>query len=269
MLLSHNRQQVKQKVQEELEKKMAKKKVVVEEEKKANNINDAFHGINPEDFDSDDILALKVLREGRNRWWKLVEPYKRINESMTQFADRCGFDRVAVHRWKTAGTKPRPENALKILKNLGVPDADAKTIFNKFVGIKETVATTEEGYVYPDAEGINREGRLGFRSIWLETSNINPASVKLVVCDTESMSPEIRPRDLMLVDMSKTTPRTGKTYLIEITDDPDTQIICKLFTLPNREISVVYENKEVYPGFKISQDLVLIHGEVVFIGRML
>lgn len=231
------------------------------------------HGVTPEHFESDEEKKLRKIEEGRNLWYRKVIRYKKPTESNRQFATRCGLtDGGIVGRWFYEGRKPqKPTEARRILESLGVPEDEAKEIMFGLIGMEpetqtETVSTAQ-GYVYPDSEGIeNASGRLGFKAVFLDTNKIKSASVKLVVCDTQSMVPEIRPKDMMLIDMSKTSPVSGKTYLMETEDGT---ILCELYPVHGKKYSVIFKNNDVYPNYQIPQEECVIHGEVVFIGRLL
>lgn len=210
------------------------------------------------------------VEEGRKLWFYKIAPYKKPIESESQFIKRCGLsDRGVWGRWFLEGRKPHLATAKRVLDNLQIPEAEAKEILTGLTGVSidESSAATQEGYIYPDSDGVeSATGRLGFKSVFLETSGVKPQSVKMAICDTQSMMPEIRPRDMMLIDMSKTTPTGGKTYLIETEDG---QILCELYPVPGKKFSVIFKNNDVYPNYQIPQEEVVIHGEVVFIGRLL
>ena len=237
--------------------------------------NGAFHGITPEHIKRTQERfeeKEKIRQRKREIWCYEIEKYRFPNESDTDFVARMGAkDRGLPGRWEIEGRIPQPVRARAYLEALNVPQEEISRIMFNITGVREQPGdVSQEGYVYPDTNGTkDASGRLGFKSVFLETNKIKPESVKLVICDTQSMVPEVRPRDMMLIDMSKTNPKAGKTYLIEVTDDPDTQVVCKLYPISNKQYSVVFENKDVYPTYKIEQGLVVIHGEVVWIGRLL
>lgn len=272
MLRVNNTQQVKSQVKKEQkmknddDEKDRKEKEKKERERRISDMGKtAFHGIVPEHIKR----ANEIKEQRRRKWCYEVERYRNPNESDTDFVKRMGEkDRGLPGRWLGEGRIPHPQRARSILEKLGVPPNEIERIMYGLTG-EEFRGTGQAGYVYPDNNGPSKDGRIGFKEVFLKTNDIKPQSVKMVVCDTQSMFPEIRPRDFMLVDMSKTVPLSGKIYLIEMVDDPGTQIVCRLFALPNKEFSVAFDNKEVYPGYKVIQDLVLVHGEVVFVGRML
>lgn len=213
------------------------------------------------------------LLDKLEKWWVYIKDYKKPTESLSQFSLRLGCARDEAFNWKTRGRIPRPEKLIAILDALNVSDEKRKEILNKAIGVPKNnhhEVEKNEGYVYPNRDGVDvGDGRLGFKNIWLETNNIKPESVKLVVCETPAMTPEIKQRDMLLVDMSKTIPQNEKIYLLEVADEPDNQIVCKIFTLPGKKYNITFLNNDVYPNFKVDQEDVIIHGEVVFVGRMI
>lgn len=207
-------------------------------------------------------------------WMRAVNKYRKPLESMNQLSKRAGFLKEnKAFQWFKRDSVPHANRIVPILVNLGATEEDANEVFKDMYGvpdISETAVSIAEGYVYPNHNGVDdAEGRLGFKNVFLETNNIKPEAVKLVICDTQAMEPFIRQRDMLLVDMSKTTPQSGKIYLLELTDEPDQQIVSKVAVIPGRRYNIIFENKEIMNSYAVDQDGVLIHGEVVFVGRLL
>ncbi|UWQ00824.1 hypothetical protein K3X44_09875 [Aliiroseovarius crassostreae] len=119
---------------------------------------------------------------------------------------------------------------------------------------------------------VNFEGppidHLAFSKIWLEQNGINAGACVLINVKGDSMEPSIYDGDLVMIDRSKTTIRTGQLYVFR---DDDTLRLKRLDVIPDTAITLRSDNPKYPPEPRTDEAMNAIAegvvGEVVWSGH--
>lgn len=110
--------------------------------------------------------------------------------------------------------------------------------------------------------------RIAFRMDWLRrAARGNIGDLVVLTVDGDSMEPTLRQGDTVLVDMGQQRP-SQKDGIYVIRTDGGLQVKRVAVNPTNRRVSVISDNRELYPTFSdIEPDAIHVIGRVIWLGR--
>jgi phage repressor protein C with HTH and peptisase S24 domain len=105
---------------------------------------------------------------------------------------------------------------------------------------------------------------LAYRHEWLHARNLTAGNLFEMSVAGDSMEPELRTGDTVLVDRSQKDIRGGAIYVLRVGDD---LVIKYLQRLPGGRVQVSSENSDAYPSYEVTQQH-FESGEVEVLGRV-
>ena len=211
------------------------------------------------------MLTLEQIREG------LAQPGK----SQKGLAAAMGVDESTVSRLLSG---KRPLRAHEIPVILGYLEAGAapggaglpeivQIGGDRFAMLPVHDATVSAG---PGAEGEEAvpASRIAFRVDWLKrVARGKLGDLVVLTVDGDSMEPTLRQGDTVLVDIGQRHP-TRKDGIYVIRTDGGLQVKRVAANPTNGRISVISDNRELYPSFAdLSPDEIRVIGRVIWLGR--
>lgn len=198
----------------------------------------------------------------------------RGNESQQSFADFLGIGRSTLARYESDEYVPDAEVILKLavsrnvdplwlLTGRGAPNADARAssvdgdfvkvpFFDQPVAAGHGAAALLAAPMRWNAWRREYLARRGLQADWLAEFTV----------ENDSMEPELRGGDTVLVNMNDRAIRAGSIYVLRIGDD---LVVKYLQRLPGERIQVSSAN-DAYPTYEISE--AELDHEVEIIGRV-
>lgn len=115
-----------------------------------------------------------------------------------------------------------------------------------------------------EAEEIDKY--LAFKSSWVHNSlRANPGDLFALNVQGDSMGDEVRDKDTILVNRTKQRLLHGKIYLLTVGET----LLVKRYALTPEGPMAVSEEKSVYLPIPLRPDEYTVHGQVVWVGRVL
>lgn len=182
--------------------------------------------------------------------------YFRSKKNLTQgeLAKLTGVSGKQVSDYEVGRSIPRHKTLLKILNALDITETD----FSSYDPLLFNWDNHDDVVVFND-ENLEATLHLPHSVLTRIGMNINKALV--FIHQSDSMSPTINPRDLVLIDTSKTEIKDGKIYLLEFHGE---KILFRVFKNIDGTITLTRDNT-LYPPMQTSNiDDLNIIGEAVF-----
>lgn len=195
---------------------------------------------------------------------RLKAERQRIGVAPTEFAALCGVSRTTQFNYEAGGRAPDAEYLLR---------AHEAGVDVQYVVTGRKAECREDFVVVPQydveasagAGALNgtetTAGGLSFSRQWLTKRGLNPSTLKVIHVSGESMLPRLSDGDKVLVDISDTTPKSGRAYVL-LQGEELLVKHCQL--LPDGLLRVSSANSD-YPTYDI--DLSKTHG-VSIVGRV-
>ncbi|RXF75202.1 helix-turn-helix transcriptional regulator [Hansschlegelia zhihuaiae] len=108
---------------------------------------------------------------------------------------------------------------------------------------------------------------LAFDTEWLRRRGINPKNAHVLTARGDSMEPTIRSGDILLVDTSIDRIEDAGIYIVRV---GGLLLLKRIHVKMNRSLTLISDNKEVYPPEEISADEAVdlyVAGRVMWFGR--
>lgn len=195
---------------------------------------------------------------------RLKAERQRIGVAPTEFATLCGVSRTTQFNYE-AGDRAPDADYLQRAHEAGI-DVQYVVTGNKaecredFVVVPQYDVAASAGAGALNGTEIT-SGGLSFSRHWLAERGLNPSSLKVINISGESMLPRLSDGDKVLVDVSDTAPKSGRTYVL-LQGEELLVKHCQL--LPDGLLRVSSSNSD-YPTYDI--DLSKTHG-VLIVGRV-
>lgn len=195
---------------------------------------------------------------------RLKAERQRIGIAPTEFATLCGVSRTTQFNYEAGDRAPDAEYLQR---------AHETGIDVQYVITGHKAECREDFVVVPQydvaasagAGALNgtetTAGGLSFSRQWLTKRGLNPSTLKVIHVSGESMLPRLSDGDKVLVDISDTTPKSGRAYVL-LQGEELLVKHCQL--LPDGLLRVSSANSD-YPTYDI--DLSKTHG-VSIVGRV-
>lgn len=163
---------------------------------------------------------------------KIKEGRKRLGMTEQQFADAVGVSRGAVQQWeKEDGTAPRRAHQAAVARLLGMSigemvDSDSTPVETPenagFVPIRRVLFKLSAGTSGFAVDFLdNGDGEpLFFRSEWFKKRGFNPSKCYAMPVTGESMEPELRAGDVVVVNTGATDPVDGAVFAVNYEGSP-------------------------------------------------
>lgn len=190
----------------------------------------------------------------------------RIGIAPTEFAALCGVSRTTQFNYEAGGRAPDAD----YLQRANKAGVDVQFVItgqrtggdggDNFVVISSHAVAASAGPGAVNGDHADVDG-LSFSRKWLSKRGLNPANLKVIDVVGESMLPRLSDGDKVLVDVSDTSPKSGRAYVL-LQGDELLVKYCQL--LPEGLLRVSSANSD-YPTYDI--DLSKTHG-VSIVGRV-
>jgi phage repressor protein C with HTH and peptisase S24 domain len=202
------------------------------------------------------IWDLKALSAHTGVHYKTLNGYQtpgRVNvapEQAQMIASSCGVE----FAWIRKGEGPMLREEQK-----GADEA-------QFFSVRKALARCSAGGGEIPEEGYEAQTYM-FRRDWLRGVALESLE-KLFLMDVtgDSMEPTLLAGDTVLVDKGRTTEVTQGIYVLRIND---ALLIKRLALASPGRITVICDNKKLYPPTTMPVEEVRVHGQVVWFGRPL
>ena len=182
--------------------------------------------------------------------------YFRSKKNLTQgeLAKLIGVSGKQVSDYEVGRSTPRHKTLLKILNALDITETD----FSSYQPLLFNSDNHDDVVVFNDE---NLEATLHLPPSILTRIGININNALVFIHQSDSMSPTINPRDLVLIDTSKTEIKDGKIYLLELHGE---KILFRVFKNIDGTITLTRDNA-LYPPMQTANiDDLNVIGEAVF-----
>jgi phage repressor protein C with HTH and peptisase S24 domain len=195
---------------------------------------------------------------------RLKAERQRVGVAPTEFAVQCGVSRTSQFNYE-AGERPPDAEYLQRAHEAGVDvhyviTGKKAEVTSSFVVVDQyDVAASAGPGTLNGSEDYS--GGLSFSRQWLAKRGLHPSSLKVINVSGESMLPRLSDGDKVLVDISDTSPKSGRAYVL-LQGDELLVKYCQL--LPDGLLRVSSANSD-YPTYDI--DLSKTHG-VSIVGRV-
>lgn len=114
-------------------------------------------------------------------------------------------------------------------------------------------------------DGEQPVNALAFRQEWIrQTLRVSPSDLRLIYVEGDSMEPDLRAGDIILVDHTDTTARREGIYVIRM---DDALLVKQLQRLPGGQIEVISRNP-AYKPFTVDASTLNDPGDFVVVGRV-
>ncbi len=205
---------------------------------------------------------------------RIVKCREKLGVSQSELARRLGVRPQAVQQWESGGL-PKTGRLEKIAEVLGT------TVAYLFGSESEQVSPhypVGDDYVLIPHYSVKGScgngcqidqfevvGRIAFKRGWLKQRSINSERVHMICAHGDSMSPTIEDGAMVLVDTSKTEPRSGKVFVLMFEDELR---IKRMFRSLRGEWRMASDNRDErrYPDEPLELDYVEIIGQCVWVG---
>ena len=188
----------------------------------------------------------------------------RIKIAPTEFAEICGVSRTSQFNYEAGGRTPDAEY-LQRAHETGIDIQYVVTGLKLECGEDFVVVPQYDVAASAGPGALNgteiTSGGLSFSRQWLTERGLNPFSLKVINVCGDSMLPRLSDGDKVLVDVSDTAPKSGRTYVL-LQGEELLVKHCQL--LPDGLLRVSSSNSD-YPTYDI--DLSKTHG-VSIVGRV-
>jgi len=182
---------------------------------------------------------------------RLKSERQRIGSPVPDFAAICGVSRATQFNYESGGRPPDAEYLARafdagidvqyVITGLKADESDGDFVI---VDQYDISASAGSGAVNGAEEST---GGLSFSRKWLKKRGLQPVNLKVINVSGESMLPRLSDGDKVLVDVSDTTPKSGRAYVL-LQGDELLVKYCQL--LPDGMLRVSSANPD-YPTYDI------------------